>query len=60
MLGVTFLLLGRGHYTIDVVVAYYVTTRLWWLYHLVAENNNLRTASEHNYLRHEAWWSAAR
>merc|ERR550539_1302658 len=60
VLGVTFLLLGRGHYTIDVVVAYYITTRLWWSYHLLAENNILQTASQHNYLQHEAWWAAAR
>ena len=60
VLGVTFLLLGRGHYTIDVVVAYYITTRLWWAYHLLAENKILQTASDHNYLRHEAWWTAAR
>merc|ERR1711974_154936 len=60
VLGVTFLLLGRGHYTIDVVVAYYITTRLWGLYHLLAENKDLQTASEHNYLQQEAWWSLAR
>ena len=60
VLGVTSLLLGRGHYTIDVVVAYYITTRLWWSYHLLAENNILQTASQHNYLQHEAWWAAAR
>jgi hypothetical protein len=27
--GVAFLLWGRGHYTIDCIIAYYVTTRLW-------------------------------
>jgi hypothetical protein len=27
--GVIFLLLGRGHYTIDVILAYAVTTRVW-------------------------------
>ena len=60
MLGVIFLLLGRGHYTIDVVIAYYVTTRLWWTYHLMAENEHLKTSVKHNYIQHLGWWSIAR
>ena len=27
---VVFLLLGRGHYTVDVIIAYFITTRLWY------------------------------
>jgi hypothetical protein len=27
--GVGFLLFGRGHYTIDCIIAYYVASRLW-------------------------------
>ena len=56
LLGVIFLLLGRGHYTIDVILAYYVTTRLWWNYHTVANNNTLRTAGDHNLIANECWW----
>ena len=55
MLGVTFLLLGRGHYTIDVLIAYYVTTRLWWMYHLSLSHNGGQ-----NYLEKEGWWIIAR
>lgn len=54
--GVIFLLLARGHYTIDVILAYYVTTRLWWSYHTVANNNTLRTAGDHNLIANECWW----
>lgn len=34
--GVIMLLLAHGHYTIDVIVAYYITTRLFWVYHTMA------------------------
>jgi len=37
-------LIARGHYTIDVLVAYYVTTRLFWMYHTVACNPSLRVS----------------
>ena len=40
--GVVMLLLGRGHYSVDVVLAYYITTRLWWVYHSVANNKAVR------------------
>jgi len=58
--GVVFLLIGRGHYTIDVLLAYYVTTRVWWLYHTLAHNNHLKTKGEHNDLSNIGWWHAFR
>jgi len=54
--GVVFLLLARGHYTIDVILAYYVTTRLWWSYHTLAHNTTLRTTGDHNLIANECWW----
>jgi len=54
--GVMFLLLGRGHYTVDVVLAYYVTTRTWWVYHTMALNNHLKIKGEHNPLHNICWW----
>uniref|UniRef100_A0A915HU88 Sphingomyelin synthase-like domain-containing protein n=1 Tax=Romanomermis culicivorax TaxID=13658 RepID=A0A915HU88_ROMCU len=44
--GIFCILLSRGHYTIDVILAYYVTTRLFWLYHTVANNQNLKKSSK--------------
>ncbi|XP_069355485.1 phosphatidylcholine:ceramide cholinephosphotransferase 2-like isoform X1 [Maniola hyperantus] len=32
-LGVGFVLLAHGHYTVDVLIAYYITTRLFWTFH---------------------------
>jgi len=58
--GVIFLLLGRGHYSIDVILAYFVTTRIWWIYHTLANNSTLRTAGDHNLLANECWWHAFR
>ena len=58
--GVIFLLLARGHYSIDILLAYWVTSRLWWVYHILATNNNLKHSGEHNYLENMCWWQAAR
>ena len=58
--GVVFLLLGRGHYTIDVVLAYFVSTRIWWTYHTLAHNKHLRKQGEDNMLANECWWLAFR
>jgi len=54
--GVIFLLLARGHYTIDVLLAYYVSSRLWWVYHTLAHNAVLRERGEHNHLTNLCWW----
>lgn len=51
-----FMLLGRGHYTLDVLVAYWVTSRVWWVYHTLAHNNNLKEHGEHNYVSNIWWW----
>jgi hypothetical protein len=33
---------SHGHYTVDVIIAYYVTTTLFWMYHTLANNANLK------------------
>ena len=40
--GVVMVLVARGHYTVDVLIAYYVTTRLFWVYHTMANNQTLK------------------
>lgn len=35
-LGVFLLLISRGHYTIDVIVSYWISTRVFWQYHTMA------------------------
>jgi len=42
LIGVIFVMVAHGHYTIDVLIAYYITTRLWWIYHTLASNNSLK------------------
>merc|ERR1719458_1280972 len=58
--GVIFLLLARGHYTIDVLLAYYVSSRLWWVYHTLAHNDSLKKAGPHNLLANLCWWPVFR
>ena len=52
--------MARGHYSVDVVLAYYVTTRVWWVYHTLAAQPALLDSGQHNYLQHLCWWPAAR
>ncbi|CAL8074797.1 unnamed protein product [Orchesella dallaii] len=40
--GIIMVLISRGHYTIDVIIAYYVTTRIFWIYHTLANNPSLK------------------
>lgn len=54
--GVLFLLLQRVHYSIDVVLAYWITSRLWYLYHTVAHNQQLKQRGGHNFLDRIWWW----
>lgn len=54
-LGIVFLEFAHGHYSIDVVVAYYITTRVFWTYHTLANNMELKEKTERNYYSRE-WW----
>jgi len=54
--GIIMLLIARGHYSIDCLLAYYVTTRMWWIYHTLAHNNSLKTRGSHNFLDQMWWW----
>ncbi|KAM9819884.1 phosphatidylcholine:ceramide cholinephosphotransferase 2 [Syngnathus typhle] len=51
--GVVCILVAREHYSVDVVVAYFVTTRLFWWYHSMA--NTHCQCSPHNYLSNPFW-----
>ncbi|CAI6367726.1 unnamed protein product [Macrosiphum euphorbiae] len=54
--GVLMVLLAHGHYTIDVIIAYLVTTRLFWIYHTLANNVYLKHSSSNNYLSRSYWF----
>jgi len=54
--GVIFLMLGRGHYSIDVLIAYWITTRLWYLIHSMANHASLKVSSNLNYFSRIWWW----
>ncbi|XP_036447072.1 phosphatidylcholine:ceramide cholinephosphotransferase 2 [Colossoma macropomum] len=52
--GVVCILVAHEHYSVDVVVAYFITSRLFWWYHTLANNQSLKD-SPHNYLN-RVWW----
>ncbi|KAH7729316.1 Phosphatidylcholine:ceramide cholinephosphotransferase 1 [Aphelenchoides avenae] len=55
--GVAFLLASRGHYTIDVILSYWITTQIFWSYHTFADVPTLRdTRREHNHLSNVIWY----
>ncbi|KAF5300693.1 hypothetical protein FQA39_LY11055 [Lamprigera yunnana] len=53
--GIFMLQLAHGHYTVDVVIAYFITTRIFWIYHTFANNSCLKQTSPNNYIG-RAWW----
>ncbi|KAK3888973.1 hypothetical protein Pcinc_007004 [Petrolisthes cinctipes] len=53
--GVVMVLISRGHYTVDCVIAYYITTRTFYIYHTLANNANLKESSPNNFFE-RLWW----
>jgi len=53
--GIIALLTGRGHYTIDVILGYWVLTRVWSIYHALVDSRGKETAAE-RHLREGVWW----
>jgi shingomyelin synthase len=56
VIAVIMLLIARGHYSIDCLIGYYITTRLWYIYHTLANTESLKTRGRHNFLDQMWWW----
>ncbi|TRY76619.1 hypothetical protein TCAL_16003 [Tigriopus californicus] len=54
--GVITLLFARGHYSVDVIIAYWITTRLWWIYHTMADNQHVVHADNTTNRLTKFWW----
>jgi len=53
--GMVCLLISHGHYTIDVIIGYYATTRMFWMYHTFANYTELQRRTATNSLS-SVWW----
>ncbi|XP_017293175.1 phosphatidylcholine:ceramide cholinephosphotransferase 2 [Kryptolebias marmoratus] len=53
--GVVCILVAHEHYSVDVVVAYFITSRLFWWYHTMANLQTLKCSPD-NYLTN-TWWN---
>ncbi|XP_042368236.1 phosphatidylcholine:ceramide cholinephosphotransferase 2-like [Plectropomus leopardus] len=53
--GVICILIAHEHYSIDVVIGYFATTRIFWWYHTMANTHTLRQAPNNYLLR--TWWN---
>ncbi|GAU87370.1 hypothetical protein RvY_00235 [Ramazzottius varieornatus] len=49
-MGVILVTISRGHYTVDVIIAYCVTTAVFHTYHTIAAYSVLKTNSQNNHL----------
>jgi len=54
--GIMMLLLARVHYSIDCLISYWITSRVWWTYHTIANEQNLKIPGNHNYMQSIWWW----
>lgn len=54
--GVVLVLVARGHYLIDVLIAYFITTTIFYIYHTIIHNKSLRYGNQKNYLSRFWWW----
>lgn len=54
--GIVMLLIARGHYSIDCLIGYYITTRMWYIYHTMANTSSLKQRGRHNFLDQMWWW----
>ena len=48
--GVICVIISRGHYLIDIILAYYVTTMVFWIYHTLAYNHSLMVSVPYLFL----------
>lgn len=49
VIGIMCILVAHGHYSIDIVIAYFATTSIFYIYHAMCATVNLDGASK--------WWS---
>ncbi|CAG0882197.1 unnamed protein product [Cyprideis torosa] len=57
LVGVAMLAYSRAHYSIDIVLAYYITTRTFWIYHCMANNPVIQKAtSDVSFLNRVFWF----
>ncbi|UXI17733.1 translation initiation factor eIF-2B subunit delta-like [Sarcoptes scabiei] len=57
LISVLCILIARGHYFIDIIIAYFITTRTFWIYHTLCSLNCNWIKTPYNHLNRVWWWS---
>ena len=47
LFGIFFIIVGHGHYSIDIIIAFYISSRIFFYHHALANNRSLMTRDQH-------------
>jgi shingomyelin synthase len=56
IIGVLCIMISHEHYTIDVLIAYYVCSNHFWMYHTLASSQELKSSSPEKTPLARVWW----
>ena len=56
IISVAFLIIARYHYLVDIIFAYFVSTRTFYMYHVVCNHESLHYPTQGNFFTKFWWW----
>ncbi len=56
LLAVLLMLVGRSHYLVDIIFGYYVSTRVFYIYHTICNHESLHYSTAGNFFTKFWWW----
>lgn len=56
ILAVLLMLIARSHYLVDIIFGYYVSTRVFYIYHTICNHESLHYSTAGNFFTKFWWW----